>query len=1009
MIELRTLGTLDLRTSDGSDLRPLLKGPKRVALLAYLAIAAPTGFHRRDTLLAMFWPECSDQQARSSLRNTLHVLRRFLGPNVLVNRGDDEVGIAEGALRCDAVSFRDACTNAHLERAIDLYRGELLPGFFVTGAAGFEEWLSRERDALHRAAFEAAWALAEAEEQAGNATAAALHARHAAGLCSLDEEAVRRLIQLLDRLGDRAGALATYEQFGERLQAELDGEPAPETQALVKEVRRRHRAHTTHPRADARFDASVAPLTPDETRASPVPDGFVPDEPQSADALYDSHSTTPPSFAFRVSTPSVARTAGAPPNSPPTLPPPSPQSWRRNRRSVVIAGMALLLIGFIGVGAWMRLGTQVADARLILAVGEVQAFDGAEDAGVTRVLPGMLSTSLAQAEGLRVITTSRVYDVRNRLGEGASLAMAAREAGADELLEGLLVRTGDGLLRLDLRRVDLVTGEVRAVYQAQGPDPFVLVDRVTAELLNAFGVSTPRTGIAAVSTSSLLAYGFFQEGVRAYYQGDNRSAQRLLTAALAEDPNFAMAAYYRAQSHRRIDHAAFRNDLHRAARLAGNASDRERLLIRSAWAQVMDEPAQLALAESLVVRFPAEPEGHLFLGKARLWSGDFVNAMPHLRRVVEMDSLSLRGETPRCLACAAIEDIIAGYMLADSLPAAEREARRWVALQPASARSWHALASSLEYQGRLTEAQVARSDAALLRSDNPRDPLYPVVLALRAGNFDQADRLLAERDRPGESLVQQNVLWYRVLSLRYQGRPSEALEVARQYGGMIRDAASSGHSPLWAEVLEAQVEFELGNARRSAALWREMAAAEYEPDSPSRSARHQAWTLTHAAAAVAATNDAGRLAALADSIETLGRQSAYGRDPRLHHHVRGLLHGVQGDTAAAVAAYQRAMFSTTSGYGRNNLELGRGLLALDRPREAADVLTAALHGPLDAANLYVSRTEIHEMAGHAWEAAGRPDLAIVHYRWAAEAWKRADPSFTARLENLQRRLARLAL
>ena len=44
MIRLRTLGPLDLRGSDGEELRTILAQPKRVALLAYLALATPRGF-----------------------------------------------------------------------------------------------------------------------------------------------------------------------------------------------------------------------------------------------------------------------------------------------------------------------------------------------------------------------------------------------------------------------------------------------------------------------------------------------------------------------------------------------------------------------------------------------------------------------------------------------------------------------------------------------------------------------------------------------------------------------------------------------------------------------------------------------------------------------------------------------------------------------------------------------------------------------------------------------------
>jgi DNA-binding SARP family transcriptional activator len=973
MIELRTLGALDLRSTDGRDLRALLKGPKRVALLAYLALAEPRGFHRRDTLLALFWPEHGERRARSSLRNTLHVLRGFLGPEVLVNRGDEEVGIAEGALWCDAVAFREACGAGELERAVELYRGDLLGGFFAPNAPAFDDWLDRRRDELRRAAYEAAWTLAEAEASAGNGTAAALRARQAAHLCPLDEEAARRLIRLLDRIGDRAGALAAFEAFAARLRAELYGDPSPETLALVEEVRGRDLPHP--PGADRAPGAAAAPPPPPAPMPAPVPAG-----------------------GAGSGSPAAARAAAAPPA-------------RRSRRvdaGKLLAATALVALALLALGGLWR-STGARPEALVLAVGEVRVFGGEDETGLGRVLPDMLSTSLARVEGIRVISSGRLSEVMGGLGTEGTIARAARAAGAAELLEGTLARSGSGRLRLDLRRVDLRSGEVLAVYQAEADDAFVLVDRLTAELLADFRFAPPAAGIASVSTGSLLAYRFYEEGVRAYYQGDNRTARRFLDAAIAEDSLFAMATYYRAQSRRTIDYGAFRDDLHRAARLAARASDRERLLIRSAWAQAMDEPEQLALADSLVRRFPTEPEGHLFLGKARMWGGDFLEARVPLRRAIEMDSLSLRGGSVRCLACDALNDLVTAYTMADSLAAAEREAAAWTRAQPRSARAWHALASTLEYQGRLAEAQGARARAAALRSDNPRDPLYPTVLALRAGDFARADRLLDELEAPGSPLVQQNVLWYRTLSLRYQGRLEEALAVARDYRLAVREAETAGHSTAWAAVLEALALMEAGRPREAVPLWREMAAAQYDADSPARSARHRAWTLTHAAAALAMAGDTTRLGALADSIEALGRQSAYGRDPRLHHYVRGLLLAARGDDAAAAQAYDRAMYSRTSGYGRLNLELGRALLASGQPERAAGILGAALRGPLDAANLYVSRTEVHELLAHAWEAAARPDSAAVHYGWTARAWTRADPPLAARRENVQRRLARLTL
>jgi serine/threonine-protein kinase len=56
VIQLRILGPTDLRTADGRELRPVLQQPKRLALLAYLALAGPHHFRQRDSILGLFWP-----------------------------------------------------------------------------------------------------------------------------------------------------------------------------------------------------------------------------------------------------------------------------------------------------------------------------------------------------------------------------------------------------------------------------------------------------------------------------------------------------------------------------------------------------------------------------------------------------------------------------------------------------------------------------------------------------------------------------------------------------------------------------------------------------------------------------------------------------------------------------------------------------------------------------------------------------------------------------------------
>ncbi len=263
MIRLFTLGALDLRHDNGTELGAVLAQPRRMALLAFLAVATPHGFHRRDRILPLFWPERDTDSARASLNRAVYFLRRALGDKTLLSRGDEELGLDRERVWCDAGAFDEALELGSPETAVALYRGELLPGFFVSGAGGFEEWLEQERGRRRQAASDAAWRLAERDEAAGNFSGAARWARQGVALEPLEEAAFRHLLALLDRSGDRAGAVQAYARFADELAAELDLAPSPETRALYEAIR--IRTGRLGERAPARDEASpviAAPPTP---------------------------------------------------------------------------------------------------------------------------------------------------------------------------------------------------------------------------------------------------------------------------------------------------------------------------------------------------------------------------------------------------------------------------------------------------------------------------------------------------------------------------------------------------------------------------------------------------------------------------------------------------------------------------------------------------------------------------------------------------------------------------
>jgi serine/threonine-protein kinase len=237
VVEFRTLGTLDLRADDGRELHSLLAQPKRIALLAYLCIAHPRGYHRRDTLLGLFWPDSDQEHARTSLRKSLHVLRHSLAEGAIISRGDEEIAIDFQRVRCDAVSFEELVESESVEEALTLYRGDLLPGFFVDGTPEFEHWLHAERGRLKTNAARAAYAAAEGLEKTGDYLAALPFARRSLELAETDERTLRKVIALQFHAGDSAAAIESYEEFARRLATEYQTQPRDETRALIEQIR----------------------------------------------------------------------------------------------------------------------------------------------------------------------------------------------------------------------------------------------------------------------------------------------------------------------------------------------------------------------------------------------------------------------------------------------------------------------------------------------------------------------------------------------------------------------------------------------------------------------------------------------------------------------------------------------------------------------------------------------------------------------------------------------------
>jgi len=234
---LQLLGGIEIHGLDRKIADRLLGQPMHVALLSYLAIeGAGARWQRRDLLATLFWPELDQSKARGGLRKGVHALRGALSQDSILSRGDEELRLADDIVSCDVVEFATAAGAGRLARALEVYAGDLMPGFHISGSAEFDRWLDDTRSELRERFAATAWAMAlslsdSAQTEAGN------WARKAALYSGSNERILRHALALIARNGDRAGALRLYDDFARRLKADLDASPSAETVALVNQIR----------------------------------------------------------------------------------------------------------------------------------------------------------------------------------------------------------------------------------------------------------------------------------------------------------------------------------------------------------------------------------------------------------------------------------------------------------------------------------------------------------------------------------------------------------------------------------------------------------------------------------------------------------------------------------------------------------------------------------------------------------------------------------------------------
>ena len=239
MLKVQLLGGFQISWSEG----PVAGfGNMRLqSLLAYLLLHrhAPQS---RQSLAYLFWPESGDSQARTNLRNALHLLRNQLpqAADFLLIESQtvqwrsqssadvDVIEISRLLQEAQAASDSSARRNA-LEQAVARYNGPLLPDCY-------DEWILPLREEWQQNYLNTVYTLIDLLAEQRDYRTAIEHAQRLLQYDALQETTYARLMQLHAALGDRATALRIYHLCRTTLDRELGVDPSPTTQAIYERL-----------------------------------------------------------------------------------------------------------------------------------------------------------------------------------------------------------------------------------------------------------------------------------------------------------------------------------------------------------------------------------------------------------------------------------------------------------------------------------------------------------------------------------------------------------------------------------------------------------------------------------------------------------------------------------------------------------------------------------------------------------------------------------------------------
>ena len=767
MLRLQTLGSVFI-AADAQPLGGAASQRRTLALLAALAIAGEGGLSR-DKIVGLLWPETDSERARHSLTQALYAARRALEADDLFTVNAD-VRLNRQRLLCDVNELEAALDSGDLERAVALYTGPFLDGFFLAGSPEFEQWSSLQRGRLEARVIEALERLAANAETEGDYRRAAEWRKRISTIRPLDSGNTVKLMAALVESGDRAGALQHARVHEVLLREQLDLQPDVAVLALAKKLRE-----------------------PSQPIAADTGDGGT--EPGRAVPLQDISPVEPLDWVSTRRSPLTAWVL---------------KKWTRPWRLTAAAILALgILAAAVTIIRGPRSAPTVAQPQLRqkVVVAPFRVAGAASSLGYLRDgIVELLSTRLADDTAARAVDAGAVLGAWEDAGFRRAAAVPrdsvvklAAQLGAERVVIGSVVGTPSRMI-LRASVVGVPSAQVSGEAVVEGPADSIsaLIDALAAKLLVSQAGEEER--LTSYTTASLPALRAYLAGQAAFRQDDYDGAIRRYEVALEHDRGFALAALHLAiAADRRNDDGQARRGVARAWTSRDALSERDLALLVALGGPKFPMPSsaseQLAAWRRLVDLAPNDAESWYTLG-AKLFHDGATAGVPGAES-------RARATLERALSIDS-DHAPAGLLLI------HLTTKRPNSNQPDDRALDTALAGPLKPFAPLLRWRIAlaRGDTAELRrarsSLRRLDPFNLRAMAQASqfdgiGIADGANALAILGARAVRSADRLNLLLAQHSLAVQQGRPQAALDVTARLGALQLDS----HAHLRLRVLDA--------------------------------------------------------------------------------------------------------------------------------------------------------------------------------------------------------------